>query len=61
MNPLTNGQDYRLMVGMDIGSANITCAIGQANSSTKTNISMYKSIKQQLTQAKKRARAGRVL
>ena len=34
MSPLTNGQNHRLMVGMDIGSANITCAVGQANSST---------------------------
>ena len=34
MSPLTNGQNYRLMVGMDIGSANITCAVGQSNSST---------------------------
>jgi len=34
MSPLTNNQNHRLMVGIDIGSANITCAVGQANSST---------------------------
>ena len=34
MSPLTNDQNHRLMVGIDIGSANITCAVGQANSST---------------------------
>ena len=34
MSPLTNGQNHRLMVGIDIGSANITCAVGQSNSST---------------------------
>jgi cell division protein FtsA len=33
MSPIVNGQDNRLMVGIDIGSANITCAIGQADSS----------------------------
>ena len=33
MSPIVNGQDNRLIVGIDIGSANITCAIGQADSS----------------------------
>ena len=33
MSPIVNGQDNRFIVGIDIGSANITCAIGQADSS----------------------------
>ena len=36
MSPIVNGQDYRLIVGLDIGSANITCSVGQANTSTNS-------------------------
>ncbi len=36
MSPIVNGQDYRLVVGLDIGSANITCSVGQANTSTNS-------------------------
>ena len=28
MSPISNGQDRQLTVGIDIGSANITCAVG---------------------------------
>ena len=35
MNPISNGQDYKITVGLDIGSSNITCAIGQVNPVTK--------------------------
>ena len=36
MSPIVNGQDYRLVVGLDIGSANITCSVGQADTSTNS-------------------------
>ena len=35
MNPISNGQEYKITVGLDIGSSNITCAIGQVNPVTK--------------------------
>jgi len=35
MNPMSNGEEYKITVGLDIGSSNITCAIGQVNPVTK--------------------------
>ena len=35
MNLISNGQDYKITVGLDIGSSNITCAIGQVNPTAK--------------------------
>ena len=35
MSPISNGQEYKITVGLDSGSSNITCAIGQVNPVTK--------------------------
>lgn len=35
MSPISNGQEFKITVGLDIGSSNITCAIGHVNPATK--------------------------
>ena len=35
MSPISNGQEFKVTVGLDIGSSNITCAIGHANTTNK--------------------------
>jgi cell division protein FtsA len=35
MSPIRNGHDRQITVGLDIGSSNITCAIGEIISETK--------------------------
>ena len=36
MKPISNGQDQKIYVGLDIGSSNITCAIGQTTPNSKS-------------------------
>ena len=35
MSPISNGQEFKITVGLDIGSSNITCAIGHVNPANK--------------------------
>ena len=35
MSPISNGQEFKITVGLDIGSSNITCAIGHVNPTNK--------------------------
>ena len=35
MSPISNGQEFKVTVGLDIGSSNITCAIGHVNPENK--------------------------
>ena len=35
MSPISNGQEFKITVGLDIGSSNITCAIGHVNPENK--------------------------
>ena len=35
MSPMINGQEFKITVGLDIGSSNITCAIGHVNPANK--------------------------
>ena len=35
MNPISNGQDFKVTCGLDIGSSSITCAIGHVNQVNK--------------------------
>ena len=36
MKPISNGQDQKIYAGLDIGSSNITCAIGQTTPNSKS-------------------------